>query len=223
MKSPVRTKRRNSGNGGIMDASIWIGVVLVWVLCGIASAAIANSKGRDPVGYFFVGLLLGLIGLIIAAAVPRLDAVEGVIGKPIKVRFLKSSQEAVYGTLATENNTLVFQGADGQVKFPLPFAVIQSVNLLPGNQLPLDFPMRAKMGGSNRSVLQVAYKAQDEKEYKVYFSGFKAVLQPMVAAQLQPLVARAGMKKCPYCAEYIQPEAVKCRFCGADLAPAPAR
>jgi hypothetical protein len=46
----------------------------------------------------------------------------------------------------------------------------------------------------------------------------------LIALLLKPSVS--GLKPCPFCAELIQPAALKCRFCNADLpesfrAPAP--
>jgi hypothetical protein len=49
-----------------------IGIVIGQALiCGFGAAFIADSKNRDPVGYFFLGALLGIIGLLVAVGVPK--------------------------------------------------------------------------------------------------------------------------------------------------------
>lgn len=54
-----------------------VGVQLVFMLIfGGISAAIASSKGRSGIGWFFGGFFLGLIGLIIVAVLPNLKDVE---------------------------------------------------------------------------------------------------------------------------------------------------
>jgi uncharacterized membrane protein YeaQ/YmgE (transglycosylase-associated protein family) len=46
--------------------------LIVGAICGIITAAIASSKGRSVVGWFFVGFLLGLIGVIISLCMSNL-------------------------------------------------------------------------------------------------------------------------------------------------------
>lgn len=44
-----------------------------------------------------------------------------------------------------------------------------------------------------------------------------------VSNRTPPKVAAPGQdqKQCPHCAEWVQRAAIKCRFCGSDLATAP--
>lgn len=42
-------------------------IAILWLLCGIASAAIANSKGRSGCGWFLLGILFGPFGFVVAA------------------------------------------------------------------------------------------------------------------------------------------------------------
>ncbi|HUT60840.1 MAG TPA: DUF4339 domain-containing protein [Phycisphaerae bacterium] len=46
--------------------------IIIWVICGLICSAIAASKGRNVVGWFFVGLLTALIGIIIIACLSNL-------------------------------------------------------------------------------------------------------------------------------------------------------
>jgi len=47
-----------------------IGIPL-WIVFGIIGAWIATTKGRSGCGWFLISALLGPIGLIIAAIIPR--------------------------------------------------------------------------------------------------------------------------------------------------------
>ena len=41
-------------------------LLVIWLLCGVASAIILSNKGRDGCGGFALGFLLGPIGIVIA-------------------------------------------------------------------------------------------------------------------------------------------------------------
>ena len=45
--------------------------IFIAILCGIISAILANSKGRNPIAWFFAGLLLSIAGLIIIAVLSK--------------------------------------------------------------------------------------------------------------------------------------------------------
>ena len=53
-----------------MDIFLTIGII-VTVISMIVCPIIAHSKGRNAVGWFFGGLLLGGIGIIIIACLQR--------------------------------------------------------------------------------------------------------------------------------------------------------
>ena len=55
------------------DEGILVIQLIVVLVCGAISAAIASSKGRSGVGWFFGGVFLGLIGIIIIACLSNLN------------------------------------------------------------------------------------------------------------------------------------------------------
>ena len=44
--------------------------ILAWLLFGLVSAVVARKKGRSGCAWFFLGVLLGPFGLLLAYAVP---------------------------------------------------------------------------------------------------------------------------------------------------------
>lgn len=46
--------------------------LIILAVCATLSAVIAHSKGRTPIGWFFIGFFLGLIGVIVALCMSNL-------------------------------------------------------------------------------------------------------------------------------------------------------
>ena len=46
---------------------------VIWAICGVITAAIASSKGRNVVGWFFGGFFLGIFGIVLVACLSNLN------------------------------------------------------------------------------------------------------------------------------------------------------
>jgi len=77
-------------------------IVFVWFICAIVSAIIAHRKKRNVVGWFFAGLLLGPIGVIIVVIIKSKNAAGQVGGDSVnsplsevksQVRFREPTEE----------------------------------------------------------------------------------------------------------------------------------
>ena len=52
--------------------------LLGWLTCAVAAAVVASDKGRSPIIWFMLGVLLGPIGLLLSFLPrPRPEIVEG--------------------------------------------------------------------------------------------------------------------------------------------------
>jgi MFS family permease len=55
---------------GIMQL---INIVLFWLFFGLLASHFAKKRGRGPLGWFFIGLFLGIIGLLVLFLLPRVE------------------------------------------------------------------------------------------------------------------------------------------------------
>lgn len=51
--------------------------LVLWVLMGSLNAYFAHKRGRDPIAWFMIGILLGILGLGLLFLLPRLEQPPG--------------------------------------------------------------------------------------------------------------------------------------------------
>jgi hypothetical protein len=153
-------------------------VVVIWIVCGVASAAIAKVKNRDPVTYGAVGFFFGVIGLIVAIAVPSLKVDD------LSCRYLRADTKPSVdkGKLQPTGSGIRFTADDQSYAFDVPFTSISGTQTYSKKTIPKDFPLRSKMLAENMLVLGLQHNAWEQTIIS-YFSIYKTVL-PLFLEQI---------------------------------------
>lgn len=58
-------------------------VLIFWIVCAVACALVASSKGRSSVGWFILGLLFSVFALVIVACLSSVKKLLTATGEPI--------------------------------------------------------------------------------------------------------------------------------------------
>lgn len=64
-------------------------ILVIMVVCGVLSAIIAGSKSLNTVGHFFLGFLIGPIGVLVSAVIPAKKIQVEVAQPPQQAGFTK--------------------------------------------------------------------------------------------------------------------------------------
>ena len=201
----------------------WAIVLVHGIIFGIASSYVASSKNRRGLSFFFVGFFLGIIGLLIAIGVTKLEpppSKEPIGMDSIHCFYLYSNERIDRGILQMTGDSIVFIEEDDGYNFKIPYKIIDSVRLIESKELPKDSRLAAMAKGGPRIILEVRSKTSEGERSVDFFGQISQInlLSDMVINRFKPMrVETSEERKCPYCAETVKAAAVRCKHCGSDL------
>lgn len=96
-------------------------VIISWILFGGAASYFAGQRGRDPFAWFFIGMLLGILGLLLLFLLPSLSTSQEV---PKEIAEERPKEESWTGIRLKEWYYL--DGAHQQVG-PSPYSALRDM------------------------------------------------------------------------------------------------
>lgn len=190
---------------GGSSAGVIIAVVVVLFACAAGSAFIAEKKGRNPTGYTAMGFLFGIIGVIIAAAVPALEVDKGLGVQALVAIKAKDTWKWQPGRLTWNQQGLNFRYPNDDLLLFPSAEIISAKEVTDKAEAPI-------APTEDRTVVEVL-RDKGTSQVRYYFA--IANKNSRIVSQLTN--SFESTKKCPYGAELIKVEAIKCKHCGSDI------
>ncbi len=171
---------------------VWL---IVWLLCGVVTAIIAPSKGRNPVGCFFIGMVLGIFGIILVAVPPSVEQRTSYTASyPPASPYSGGSPRLDYAASQAPQSS--FEGlGDRPLASPSSQAVVARAPAYDARKWQVLKEVDAEIGSAARRVAALGPKFEDELAEKYLVLGDKTYLEAIERQVTERAEAEHGARE----------------------------